>query len=1103
MEAEIGLDRSEGQVLQEQQQFYPSKGYDFMLKGKQVMESDEHRHEWDLNDWEWDSNLFIARPLNDDTEPGFKEKRRKMVVVEEDDLTEEAACLTLKLGGSEYSGAETDVANGGTKNGKRSRLQPTSAHHPICQVDDCKADLNNAKDYHRRHKVCEMHSKATKALVGRYMQRFCQQCSRFHLLQEFDEGKRSCRRRLAGHNRRRRKTHPDAIVSGACLNDERTNGSLFISLLRVLSQLQTPSNSDQASDRDLLFQLLKKVASSAGILESNALAAKQSSDQHNSKTSLCASSEGISQPLQKNFLTCNAALEIRKPHNSFRPEIAQCTMPNSSTIGSSCRAGILDRHCHVFERTTDHPTSGCAQPLVSAQKQHSVIVPEDSVHSIFKSDAPHHSNNFWQIREGFQQQNEFREPMPQLLRAQSTVERRNTVSNNFDLNSVDNAPQEFIRRSDEPSTLMLLGGLDGKSRQDTALCHSWAVSGIGQTSPLQASDNSESGSDQSPTSSQDGQDRTGRIVFKLFGKDPSGFPQVLRSQILDWLAHSPSDIESYIRPGCVILTIYLRLSESLWEELGRGLRNGLERLLEASDSDFWKTGWIYAQVGHQIAFIYNGQVLLDTPSSISNAPKLLSVTPIAVTAGKKTNIVVKGLGLSSSSTKILCAFQGKHSVQEALSEQIQEDGSAYLDGSDHFESHRQIHCRSFCWFPSDSIGRCFIEVEGYDLRGSFFPVIVAEQDVCAEIRTLEKYIEMPSISSHYEATQNCAAQVKVKKEAIEFLHELGWLFQRSCLIHRPNFGVLYVNTFSRARYKWLLEYATERDWCAVVRKLLNILFNSNTKGTDYSAVTILDEVGPLHRAVRRNCRTMVEFLLAYVPELVTENTNAIPGQERKKPSGIDNFVLKPDMVGPAGLTPLHIAASMEGAEGVVDALTSDPSQIGARAWNSVRDQTGMTPEDYALLGGHHAYIELVQKKLVKNKISGHVSLDMHELLSQEQNSLKQLVSGPYSSSQGGLDGKSKVLGNKVDIELSQKIGQYGDFQSDHCKIRTLPSHCELCDRQLLRKHRPNNLLYRPAMLSMVAIATVCVCVALLLKGPPHVLFVMPPFRWEVVDFGFQ
>lgn len=38
-------------------------------------------------------------------------------------------------------------------------------------------------------------------------------------------------------------------------------------------------------------------------------------------------------------------------------------------------------------------------------------------------------------------------------------------------------------------------------------------------------------------------------------------------QILDWLSNSPTDIESYIRPGCVILTIYLQMDESTWEEV--------------------------------------------------------------------------------------------------------------------------------------------------------------------------------------------------------------------------------------------------------------------------------------------------------------------------------------------------------------------------------------------------------------------------------------------------------------------------------------------------------------------------------------------------------
>ena len=48
-----------------------------------------------------------------------------------------------------------------------------------CQAEKCTADLSDAKQYHRRHKVCEYHAKAQVVLVGGIRQRFCQQCSRF------------------------------------------------------------------------------------------------------------------------------------------------------------------------------------------------------------------------------------------------------------------------------------------------------------------------------------------------------------------------------------------------------------------------------------------------------------------------------------------------------------------------------------------------------------------------------------------------------------------------------------------------------------------------------------------------------------------------------------------------------------------------------------------------------------------------------------------------------------------------------------------------------------------------------------------------------------
>ncbi|CAA6668680.1 unnamed protein product [Spirodela intermedia] len=51
-------------------------------------------------------------------------------------------------------------------------------------------------------------------VVAGLCQRFCQQCSRFHEISEFDDAKRSCRKRLAGHNERRRKICHDIEGEG-------------------------------------------------------------------------------------------------------------------------------------------------------------------------------------------------------------------------------------------------------------------------------------------------------------------------------------------------------------------------------------------------------------------------------------------------------------------------------------------------------------------------------------------------------------------------------------------------------------------------------------------------------------------------------------------------------------------------------------------------------------------------------------------------------------------------------------------------------------------------------------------------------------------------
>ncbi|KAG8078907.1 hypothetical protein GUJ93_ZPchr0007g3925 [Zizania palustris] len=117
---------------------------------------------------------------------------------------------------------------------KRPRSGQGQQAAPACSVEGCDADLSKCREYHRRHKVCEAHSKTPVVTVAGQQQRFCQQCSRFHLLGEFDEVKRSCRKRLDGHNRRRRKPQPDPLNPGGLFADHHASAR-FTSYPQIFS----------------------------------------------------------------------------------------------------------------------------------------------------------------------------------------------------------------------------------------------------------------------------------------------------------------------------------------------------------------------------------------------------------------------------------------------------------------------------------------------------------------------------------------------------------------------------------------------------------------------------------------------------------------------------------------------------------------------------------------------------------------------------------------------------------------------------------------------------------------------------------------------------
>lgn len=96
------------------------------------------------------------------------EKVWKDIIFEEIEVEEE-----------EEGGVEDDEKKKGVcVSGRKEPSRGGRFSSPICQVESCGADLTFSKRYHRRHKVCEVHSKASVVVVAGMRQRFCQQCSR-------------------------------------------------------------------------------------------------------------------------------------------------------------------------------------------------------------------------------------------------------------------------------------------------------------------------------------------------------------------------------------------------------------------------------------------------------------------------------------------------------------------------------------------------------------------------------------------------------------------------------------------------------------------------------------------------------------------------------------------------------------------------------------------------------------------------------------------------------------------------------------------------------------------------------------------------------------
>lgn len=1003
---------------------------------------------WNPKQWNWDSVRFVAKPLDTEilqsgvsvTEQRKKEEGNKKAAVVNDD----GESLDLNLGGGLSSLDEP-----ASRPNKRVRSgSPGSASYPMCQVDNCKEDLSTAKDYHRRHKVCEFHSKATKALVAKQMQRFCQQCSRFHPLAEFDEGKRSCRRRLAGHNRRRRKTQPDDATPQLLLpgnRDNKGNGNLdILNLLTALAHAQGKDvsksiNCSPEPDRDQLIQILSKLKSlpspmdivaklpNMGSLDRNypELPLPDNQNQSNTKNTMAPSTMDLLAALSATLVASSpdaAKIPQRSTQSSdsektkstchdqaASPDLQMRSPLDFPSVGgekssSSYHSPAADSDCQFQEVRTNLPLQ-----LFSSSLEDSSPPNLASSRKYFSSD----SSNPMEDRSPSSS------PVVQTffpVHSRSETPKPEKMSISRDVNAI----ADGSRTNGSILPFDLFSGLKRGAEQGSLQSY------------LHQAGYASSGSDHSPSSlNSDAQDRTGRIIFKLFDKDPSHIPGTLRSQIFNWLSNSPSEMESYIRPGCVVLSIYMSMPSTAWERFEGNLHQRVSLLLQHSESDFWRNARFLVHSGRQLASYKDGKVRLCKSWRTWTSPELISVSPLAIVAGQETSLLLRGRNLTNPGTKIHCAYLGGYSTKKVSESTSQ--GAVY-DEVNMVGFKIQVS-------SSNALGRCFIEVEN-GFKGNSFPVIIANGGICKELRLLESEIGLGSKSCDIVSEDHAhdSDRPRSQVEVLHFLNELGWLFQRKNTSPFPESC-----DYSLFRFKFLLIFSVERDFCALVKVLLDMLVESNLDMDSLSSksVEMLTEIHLLSRAVKRKSRKMAELLVHYS----IDDTSG-------------TFIFPPNLKGPGGITPLHLAAATSGSDDVVDALTNDPKEIGLSCWHTLVDSTGQSAYSYAMMTNNHSYNKLVARKLADRR-NGQVTIAI----------------------------ETDQSGRKINSQFRQ-----GNNSS--C------ARCAVVATKFNRRRiaGSQSLLQLPFVHSMLAIAAVCVCVCLFFRGSPDIGSDVP-FIWGNLHFG--
>lgn len=874
---------------------------------------------WSVESWQWDPYKLVAAPAGEKS--GLQQK-------------------SVQPGG-ELSGSSSPTSSGEhpAKAIGRSRGPPT------CQVEGCVTDLSGLKEYHNRYKICEYHLKIPSIIREGGRQRFCQQCGRFHNLGEFDGDKRSCRARLQRHNARRRKKGESELMKAT--KKPSTNRQHKEQAQAAPSRSGSPMSDDaKASSESPMadghFQQERHLQQ----------ASRQNPWQHELDRPADVQSQDWAAPSTGSVLE-TAFTDFLKQENA---QAMQSNMHMPAFFADGDHGSTLTQQMVMEDLLADCSTS---DPAPSSDEMGMQYLPDMLCPPTNPAFKPGHQPQY-QHQAAMQHSEHGTSPMYLMHQHALQAARDRGYTTGLQQQQPAQPLSSWCRPPDMVPQTMDIGFDDLQSmhqpkppdvghrqRRLLSCSQSQQPPPHGQahfTPKPEPADDMPSMQTAAPSSQPSAvldqardllnfidyqpkyilEEQFMRMSAKLFNCTPEHLPHDLKQNLVGLLSCGVNSIEGYIMPGCLQLTVEALVGSKQMEATqDMTARQACEQLLQGQNKAFWGSDAMLVQWQDELVLVKNGAVqnVVSGASSTGLLPEIHSMSPVCVSKNYSGAVSISGANIAGEGQTVLCRSQGSYVPVEV----------SPVAGTSSDVLKQQLHMR----LPA-GLTRGSVQVEV--VRGGFIsrskPVLILDsEDAVAEVLQL---------SSMPIAGLNVSSMLRDLGRVLEFSNSKqaaatnGQQQARQVGIEERSLAATALR---------LLSFSCQVGWAAVSELLLPIVSAMAATASELVADLegICDEgLTLLHHVVRSGNASLVSLMLTW---------------------GINNgHVWDCAAAGPAGLTPLHLAALLDDGGRMADELT-DACAGALSQWDSLKAEDGSTAADLAAKSGGHRINAMIQRKL--------------------------------------------------------------------------------------------------------------------------------------------